>query len=137
MIGLNTKENSKEALSKSYLETVNPDLIFIHHSGIINKPGERISSKIIEAKQVSQISANTDKPRGREDKVSFVTLKYLEKKFNSYNFYLVDYSDNGTFSHLFALKKSSGLDSIFMKSLIPSFNQRNTFFYNLKIRDKY
>lgn len=137
LIGLNTKENSKEVLPESYLETVNPDLIFIHHSGIINKPIERISSKIIKVKEAKQISANTDKPRGREDKVPFVTLKYLEKKFNFYNFYLVDYTENGAFSHLFALKKSSDLDSIFIKSLTPSFNQRNTFFHNLKIRDKY
>ena len=65
MIGLNTKENSKEVLPESYLETVNPDLIFIHHSGIINKPIERISSKIIKVKEAKQISANTDKPRGK------------------------------------------------------------------------
>ena len=53
------------------------------------------------------------------------------------NIYLVDYSQDDTFYHLYALKKKAELDSIFIKSLLPSFGGKRTYFENLTIREKY
>ena len=136
LIGLNTKETSRETMNESFLESVDSDLIFIHHSGIIN-PKEKTKNNIFKVRNENEIESNINMPKGREDKVAYATLKFLKNNFNHYNIYLVDYRETGDFYHLFAFKKTSNLDSIFLKSVIPSFYQKRTFLEKLSIRENY
>lgn len=136
LIGLNTKEFAKSSITESYLKSIDSDIIFIHHAGVIN-PKIDVETKVFKVESQNEINANIQNPSTREEEVSFNTIKYLENEFNSYNIYLVDYSQDDTFYHLYALKKKAELDSIFIKSLLPSFGGKRTYFENLTIREKY
>lgn len=141
LVGLNTVYPAKNKVTMNYLNDLSPDLIMYHQASLINK---RLYS---EFKTYVSILNRNDKMNfnsiklNTNDKVQIASLEftnYLNNHFDDYDIFLVDYKENKTYSHIYAIKKSLNLRNQIFNLLNNSFitNTKMSYYDMIKIRDE-
>ena len=117
--------------SVEYLSTLNPDLIMIHHAGLLGdincnsgKPFCNLTRlELIEA-SISGGALKFANSNNRVNKASSSTISFLIKNYNDYDLYSVRYGTSNY--HIYGLKKNGvipllGFELSLKKSFDPSY----------------
>lgn len=115
LVGLNSEFPAKNTISIRYLEDILPEMMMYHHARKINMTwlnnydikvvllDDKDKKFFINKKTYSDIERDT---MSKSDNASIVATQYLQKYFNEYDIYFVDYIENKSYYHVYAFKKT-------------------------------
>lgn len=131
LVGLNTVYPAKNDIDTEYIGTLNPDIIMYHHAGRLSFEEIADNSKIIILKNNDILSErlNVKEPSSKVARASHTSSSYLYDKFNDYDVIAVDYTEDFSYSHIYAVRKDLSLtedilgelDSIFKEKIRKSY----------------
>ena len=138
LVGLNTEFSAKNTISIKYLEKLSPDMMMYHQAGRFNIKwlnGYDIKAILLtdsDKRFFTNKKAYSDIQRATMSKVgnaSVVATQYLQKHFNDYDIFIVDYGENKSYSHIYAFKKSLRLRDKIHTLLKESFKRETALSY--------
>ena len=115
LVGLNSEFPAKNTISIRYLEGISPEVLMYHHARKINMTwlnnydvkvvllDDKDKKFLINKKTYSDIERNA---LSKVDNASIVATQYLQKYFNEYDIFIVDYFENKSYYHVYAFKKT-------------------------------
>jgi hypothetical protein len=134
LVGLNTEYPAKNTISIRYLEELSPDMMMYHQAGQLDTEWLKSYSDnaVLLKNKDKQYFINkqkySDSKRATMSKVenaSIIATQYLQRYFDQYDIFVVDYNENKSFSHVYAFKKTLLLTEKVHTILKESF-QKNT-----------
>lgn len=126
IVGLNNAYVARHPVTVDYLAELSPDIIMYHTDSALVVPayeaGERPKAMLFahgQAPHLIQGWSSGDRKLGG----SVVALTgYLQCFADQYDIFLVDYQEDGSYLHVYGLKKTLGLRSIMAAALEASFD---------------
>lgn len=140
LVGLNSEYPAKNTINKEYIENLNPDILMYHHAGQLNISKFENNNKNVlkiqsnELKNKVEYSDNSNLSKVINASIS--ATKFLQKNYSEYDILLVDYTENQTFSHVYALKKDLNITNLVQESLIKIFQDKKVVSY-FEMKSKY
>lgn len=132
LVGLNTAYTAKYGADPQYIESLNPDIIFLHVAGTIKYECNNSDFCAVSSEQFIDLIEKSDyrNYRNRKDRVTrapLATYSYLADHINDYVYIFVRYKD---FSHLWAIKRSADIKiEDFYAALSLSFDEKGRISY--------
>lgn len=124
--GLNTPWAAMNSVTKSYIEQLSPDVIMYHNltPPILPATESMPATRVISLKNglaPQQIDNWAGEDRKVNESVAALT-GYLQEYAGDYDIFLVDYMEDDTYLHIYAIKKQLGLKPQMLEALEASFN---------------
>lgn len=136
LVGLNSVYPAKNTITQEYIAGLDPDLVMFHHAGLVKVGVEQASSygnyKKLSLDDIVVLSRAKGDFRGVPDKISkvknasLVSIGFLLANFDLYDVYLVDYRLNGSYAHIYGIKKGLSRSVEFESALNNSFKATNS-----------
>lgn len=129
LVGLNTAYPAKHTISSAYLGKKNADLIMIHQGKELDikwlkprfSPVIRLTKndrKYFKSKEKKPLKARMG--IHKTVNASYVTIAFLQEHFDQFDIFIVDYNEDLSYSHIYAIAKrlmlSERLDGILKES---------------------
>ena len=136
LVGLNSVYPAKNIIDIPYIESLDADFLMFHHAlrlDISNLPTDS-GLKVIRLPSPSMLQpkATNETDFHSISKVytaSIMSIKFLNQHFFDYDIFAVDYMEDQSFSHVYAVKKELNLSEKLQSYLEESFNPKTKLSY--------
>jgi hypothetical protein len=138
IIGLNNEYPAKNNINVKYLDKITPDVMMYHHCALLDiedlkrseefvVPLNKLGVKyLVNKKEYNEVQRHKIK---KSRIASIVATEYLQKHFNEYDIFIVDYKEDQSYSHVYAFKKSLHIEKKINSILTKSFNKNRALSY--------
>lgn len=140
-VGLNTVYPAKNTIDVNYIENQKPDLIMFHHAKTLpikNTPFNGKKVYLLEDYELfNKLGFLNINQNSKVIHAANVLSEFLYKHHNLYDIYVVDYTEKGSYSHIYAVKKKHGLQEQFFNQLKALFiDRKSVSYYEMKSQTK-
>ncbi|MCP4605398.1 MAG: hypothetical protein GY847_33575 [Proteobacteria bacterium] len=141
--GLNSEFPAKNTILVNYVESLSPDVLMYHHNGRMKKDAFKDHSThyiYISEKTIYLLDLNINPTYEEQEKLSKITnaaivsTRYIQNHFTAYDVFLVDYTCNRSYSHVYAFKRILNMKEHVQALLDESFKEENKLSYQEMIR---